>query len=413
MKKRILFLTQHFLTGDANASCLHNLIDELKETYDIEVIVYGKVTEPLTDDDITVHQIQGEYMSFSKTLRSTRKITILIPYIVKRIMARVLFKGKLPLWEYDTENIYLYKKIEEIVKQNRYDYVISVCDPFACHYFAYRLQKKYQFKWIAYYYDPYTFNFANEKNRRAVMRTEKKILKQCDAILCTDAMQREFSACDLKIFLPKIEQCEFPNLKKNLSAGPNKRVSFDQETVNCVFVGHLYGKIREPWFLFELLSRCEKKVRLYIVGGIYGQLDEEKMRRYQELLGEQLQMVGVVAKDEAVAIVEDADILINIGNTVENQLPSKIFDYISTGKPMVNICKINHCPTLPYTQKYPLCIDLLEEGGVTEEVAEKFSAFCQEAKGKRIAFEEIRETFLTSTPAYVAEQVKKLLETIG
>ena len=57
----------------------------------------------------------------------------------------------------------------------------------------------------------------------------------------------------------------------------------------------------------------------------------------------------------------DADVLINIGNSVPVHMPSKTLEYINTGKPMVNFYKFADCPTLYYTKRYPLCLNLYEK----------------------------------------------------
>ena len=43
-----------------------------------------------------------------------------------------------------------------------------------------------------------------------------------------------------------------------------------------------------------------------------------------------------------------ADVLLNLGNAVDNQLPSKLFDYFAAGKPVLHLCVIENDPALPY-----------------------------------------------------------------
>ena len=85
----------------------------------------------------------------------------------------------------------------------------------------------------------------------------------------------------------------------------------------------------------------------------------------------------------------------------------KIFEYISTGKPVVNFVFDDRSPILPYLRDYPLCLTVnlnrMREDG--SDAAEKLAAFVQENRGKRLPFAQIRERYLNCTPEYVAEQL--------
>ena len=61
-----------------------------------------------------------------------------------------------------------------------------------------------------------------------------------------------------------------------------------------------------------------------------------------------------------------SDVLINIGNSVPVHMPSKTLEYINTGKPIVNFYKFKDCPTLYYTNRYPICQNVFEGDECTE-----------------------------------------------
>lgn len=105
----------------------------------------------------------------------------------------------------------------------------------------------------------------------------------------------------------------------------------------------------------------------------------------------------------------NADILINIGNSVPVHLPSKTLEYINTGKPFVNFYKFDECPTLSYTKRYPLCLNLSEQNEDIDAVAEQFIAFCLNSKGKQLAREFIESGFAESTPQYIAKIISDAL----
>ena len=43
---------------------------------------------------------------------------------------------------------------------------------------------------------------------------------------------------------------------------------------------------------------------------------------------------------------------VNMGNTVNNQMPSKVVEYISTGKPILNLSVNEKCSTLGLMKRY-------------------------------------------------------------
>ena len=47
--------------------------------------------------------------------------------------------------------------------------------------------------------------------------------------------------------------------------------------------------------------------------------------------------MGRVSHTVAIQYMSEADFLLNIGNSISSMVPSKIFEYISTGKPIISI----------------------------------------------------------------------------
>ena len=123
---------------------------------------------------------------------------------------------------------------------------------------------------------------------------------------------------------------------------------------------------------------------------------------------------GRLSKNECTMYMGQSDFLINIGNIMTNQVPSKLFDYISTGLPIINVCVNKNCPTIPYLDKYEFAINLFETKDVSEmkAQAEKLRNFIHDFAGKKKSFEEISTLFTENTPEYVSEQFIKALEEI-
>ena len=112
----------------------------------------------------------------------------------------------------------------------------------------------------------------------------------------------------------------------------------------------------------------------------------------------------------ALQAMADADILINIGNSVPVHMPSKTLEYINTGKPVVNFYKMQDCPTLYYTNRYPLCLNLSEQDPDLDAAADRFMSFCLENKGKTVDRAYIESEYADCTPEYIAGKILEALE---
>ena len=102
--------------------------------------------------------------------------------------------------------------------------------------------------------------------------------------------------------------------------------------------------------------------------------------------------------------------MINIGNSVPVHMPSKTLEYINTGKPFVNFYKMDDCPTLYYTKRYPLCLNLSEKDPDLDAAAARFTEFCVQNKGKTVDRAFIEQEYADCTPKYIAEQILHALE---
>jgi hypothetical protein len=104
--------------------------------------------------------------------------------------------------------------------------------------------------------------------------------------------------------------------------------------------------------------------------------------------------------------IAEADVLVNIGNLVSTMVPSKIFEYMSYGKPIISTFDIENEPSAEYLCNYPLSI-LLDGKSSPEENAAKLRKFMVYSVGKTVKLESLYEVFYHNTPdAFVEEALK-------
>lgn len=74
----------------------------------------------------------------------------------------------------------------------------------------------------------------------------------------------------------------------------------------------------------------------------------------------------------------------SLGNAYDNQMPSKLFGYFATGKPVLHLAVSESDPTLPYLARYPLALVLHAGEGVTSGVVAKLDKWLHDVKGKHL-----------------------------
>lgn len=337
-----------------------------------------------------------------RNFKKHRKILGLIahPFVGVSMIQRYILPWK------NIEKVYI-KNIEKVAKQHSVDVIVSVSNPYLTALAT--AKAKVYCKKILYQLDPHAFSLLINKKNKRLLKEEKYTCEKMDKIIITDLLYEENKNNELFRYLYKMNSINFPNVKKIQHKQFENEIIFDKNLINCVFVGYFYEDIRNPEYIFEIINKTENKnIIFHIVGGGA----EVTTRKYKDCLGSRLIIHGKVPLENAFNVMLNADILINIGNTIPNQMPSKIFDYISSGKPIINICKSDNCPTLKYTKRYPLCLNIVESDEIANNVMNDFENFCSENKDKRVEFELIKDTFLDCTAEYVGEQFNNIINEV-
>lgn len=246
---------------------------------------------------------------------------------------------------------------------------------------------------LLYQLNPY-YN-SHDIVSRPLKKKFSKILDYVRWIFTTQLLYEEYLRDEeICTFKNKMSVLEFPKLTKTMCEGKvlNNRP-------RLLYAGSLYQDIRSPQILIDLRNCLSARYDVVFCG----ECDAEGMM-------EQLRKVGVICKgycDKSTLAdeVERADILINIGNKVKNQLGSKIVDYISTGKPIFDIVQFEDCPTKRVLEKYPywFCINADDLKNQKVEVDSVVDCLI----GKCAKWEDIQKEYRRFTPEFVVDEIEK------
>jgi hypothetical protein len=183
----------------------------------------------------------------------------------------------------------------------------------------------------------------------------------------------------------------------------------DTRKINLVYVGSIPYHIRNPKYILEIFKRLNiENCRLTIIGT--NTCPEVISKAQSESTKSQIVTIKSVSHSEAISVLKKADILVNIGNNISSMVPSKVFEYMSIGKPIISTYPINDEPSLPYLKMYPLSLLLKEDWERIDEAVSLVETFIESTKGKQVNFDKLKEKMYINTPQAFVEEIEMLLE---
>ena len=389
---------------NANTRIIRNLCELLAEHYEMDLVTSRKSMDAPAEEQGSFRVIRVPEYSYHPE-KCTGKLT---PGVLARMTSAKL-RGKL---QHDESIPMLHRMYEygirKAVRFSDYDAMISFSAPFLTHCCASRLAKDSGLPWIAVTFDPYfsgsIFDPALRDQRK---RQEEDVMAPAKKILMTYPTDRDYIQSGVA-FRQKITGAELPGIAP-AGTGETKAGAAGSGKCVCTFFGSLYRGIRDPRAAVALLSAVGDEIEPRFVGSI-SEADVKPEDFFPA--GGPCRYLGPKSGEDLAREYAEADILVNIGNSVGNQMPSKIFEYIGTGKPILNLYKLPDCPTLKYLEKYPAALNLSEAQTEAdpEGCAEQAKDFCRKFRGVQVPAEEIRRLYPDNTYEAFAELLRRTID---
>jgi hypothetical protein len=264
------------------------------------------------------------------------------------------------------------KEGRRLLREGGFDGLVTVSDPFTAHLAGLSLKRDFPgISWIVDVGDPFSIQDVTPVNnpflyRRLNFRTEEKVFALARAVAVTnDSMLREyverFPECADRIrVIP-------PLLSLERADAARERVFPEDSRIRLVFVGTLYLAVRSPEFLlglFERLRRTRLGDRLEL--HFFGNLNDcaSCFPSFELLPGRAIFLHGVVDRPKVLRAMMDASTLVHIGNATAYQLPSKVVEYASTGKPILNLVRTPEDSASAFLGDYPALLEVPAGNGV-------------------------------------------------
>ena len=367
---------------------------------DITVCTIKKaINEPMISKIDGINIIRGEVLSYIKInniIKSNRSIFYKFKSIIRKIYFWIYYKcnHNPAVRNYNVKDLV---KILRTLNLKEYDAVIPIFGNYDTAAAVMKLRKDIN-KIILYQVDPCSTNWTrNKKEREKALNFEKELYNIADRIITMPVIYDDIVNIvgnNKYKFVPMELPLVVPNVTKTNNTIPK-----------VVFSGFIYLGVRNPNYSIKIFKKLleHKKCELHFVG-----VNETNLPK--ELRFENLICHGIVPAKTAERIIKEADFLLNIGNVMTNQIPSKLFDYFSTGKPIINICKNRNCPTISYCEKYGNSLILFEDDELYEEQENDLELFIKNKQGNVVSEKYIESTFFDCTPQYCSDIILKSIK---
>lgn len=304
-----------------------------------------------------------------------------------------------------------YSVLRRLVRSGEIDILVTVTSPVRPQVVALKLSdggvfKKYRVSWVPYFMDPHASYIGNADKSAILFWLEERIYASSVLVITTPEIRKENHNNVLAQYLSKTVAVPFGNLRPlQVSRSP---VLMAPDRVNCVFVGSLQDvAIRDPEYLFEMISLCDDTLLFHMVVSRWSQ-DTLEMRTRHLDDARNVIWYDRMSWEESLGAVATADVVINVGNRSTNQLPGKVYEYVASGLPIVNVHPYSSDTSAEFLRRYPMVLDIDQSRLAPILAVAALEEFARRERGQRLDFSEVAERY----SEYLSENVYNKFSTI-
>ena len=233
-----------------------------------------------------------------------------------------------------------------------YDVIISVSLPFSSHVAAYILNKQKRKKWIMDIGDPFSLKNNAFENNRFFYKSlnyyyENKFFKMANQIIFT---HKEASIEHREFFEINEKKITIGNPISSFNKSlfqKSKTYEYTLEPIKIGYFGILTRGVRSPDQALNIFKNLD------YVFHWYTNSDSKNMILQNNIDDNKHKFFEMVPRDEAIEIMcQSFHCLLSIGNLNPSQLPSKVIEYTSTGKPVIHFAEIPNDPVIKLAEKF-------------------------------------------------------------
>jgi glycosyltransferase involved in cell wall biosynthesis len=232
-----------------------------------------------------------------------------------------------------------FRKGRELLRQERFDAILSVSPSVSAHLACLLLRKRTRRAvWVAQFHDPWSDNPFHQHGAllsRIERWLERRVIENCDVIApATDEaatrVRQRFSGRDVITIPNGFDPADFQPI--DCSSRRDRRLTF-------VYTGALYGP-RDPYPFLAALTHLIRRgdlsandVRVRFIGDCEWAAGRPLRDVIVDLeLQSVVEVSPPVSYPEALRSLAEADVLLLFAEGQETQIPAKLFEYFQVGR---------------------------------------------------------------------------------
>lgn len=401
--KKILIITSDFLpTPSANGVCAYNLSKVLmKRGYSVDVISNRKYHQKKLEilDGITIHrvpvQLAAQFIKNKKIQIMVLRVNLLLHFFMYPLVSIL--------------GIFRYIHIvNRIIRKKETPVLLAINNPLvACLSGVFSKRKfKEKLKFVLYDVDSFSNTLEGRfislsKKKKMMWKWENLILRSVDLAIIMRNHKEHYRQERYRQFNHKIKIANFPMLYTHFS-NINKHQK-DNQKIECVYLGTLSQTYRDPKIVCDLFSKIPN-VNLRF----FGKIDNSEIiiKKYSEETRGRIHHGGMVSFLQGQESLQNADILISIGNHDSDMVPSKTFEYMSYCKPIIHLYIFKEDPVIPTLTHYPNAL-LLDANESVQALVEQTKAFLANYSKTSVDPKMLRELLYENTPEFSIDLIEE------
>lgn len=248
--------------------------------------------------------------------------------------------------------------------------------------------------------------YLPEKYAQSRLRKlELRILNKADALVgmksSEETVRKNIEIDPIKHFF-----FDIPGIIKPQHNELQRRDILKAEKINVVFSGILSLPDRDPEYLIHALNQTSFAEMLNLVFLCTG-AGKNKLDILQKSFRGNISNLNYIPYKDMLSVYENADILLNFGGRNPNMVPSKIFEYMSYGKPIISMYAIDNEASKTYLDKYPLAVCIDERADQATAITQ-LESFLKEKVGKNVPFVDIEQYYPLNRPKVFSDLIMNL-----
>ena len=231
--------------------------------------------------------------------------------------------------------------------------------------------------------------------KNSISRWEHILFDAYDAIFLMNSHKRTYLNEKYRKYHGKMRFVDIPllDISNNFMTS-----NVESEIKHLVFTGSMSKRTADPSYFLSLINEFQDS---NIIIDFYGKIfDDEILKAINNCPCAIYH--GLLPYDNVAKIQNEAYALLNFGNFTPCGIPCKIFEYFSTGKPIISCFKIDDDASKPYMEKYPNAL-LIDERKAIDENVENLMSFLN---SKFISAKNmIHQLYIDNTPAATVDMI--------